>query len=161
MWKPHLVRHDLVFPLELCWGPTSSTSWRISVASFTCSQVAVYSVYSPFKLNRTYVKKKKHTTLTTAIWIIYIYMSLILWYCDILQRCCVTILIHLVFVYGHIVVMCQPCGTGDVPYVCIPGSSKGHKYLSVCKISALRADFLWRIWKWSFLDNWLILLYFA
>ena len=24
--------------------------------------------------------------------------------------------------------------------------------LSVCKISALRADFLWRSWKWSFFD---------
>ena len=37
-------------------------------------------------------------------------------------------------------------------YIYIPGSSKGHKWLSVCKISALRADFLWRSWKWSFFD---------
>ena len=43
----------------------------------------------------------------------------------------------------------------------IPGSSKGHKFLSVCKISALRADFLRRTWKWSFF--WLVwsILYFA
>lgn len=34
----------------------------------------------------------------------------------------------------------------------IPGSSKRRKKLPVCKISALRVDFLWKTWKLSFFD---------